>query len=84
MGDSSYEGEYAYQSDHEKQREQDVSLFPADESQPLTGAAVPQIHAFVSRMLHDGFPSVSGMFCGGPLPTTSWMSTEVGEMRTTL
>ena len=30
------------------------------------------------------YPWVSGMLCGGPLPTTSWMSTDVGEIFTTL
>src|SRR6202049_4849819 len=30
------------------------------------------------------YPWVRGIFCGGPLPSTSWISTEFADMRMTL
>lgn len=66
--DNNPDSEYGHQSDHEKQREQDISLFPA-----RAGCFSPSLSCtpLGCDLLHDGFPCVRGMLCGGPLPTTS-------------
>jgi len=66
-----------HQADDEKQREDDIAvLIPATPSGRVARTG-KQGHWFL-------YPCVSGMLCGGPLPTTSWMSTDVGVIRSTL
>ena len=85
-------GEYGHQSDHQKQRKQDVSLFLGTTFLTtifLTTRAGSRLQAQLQlarlycKLVHDGFPSVSCMLCGGPLTTKSWISTDVAEIRTT-
>ncbi len=55
-----------------------------DESRPQFARGALDSRICAAQFLHDGFPCVSGMLCGGPLPTRSWISTDVAEIRTTL
>ncbi len=63
-------GDYRHQSEYQYQREQNVSLFPRTRA----NCGSPAEFRFADwrrLLLHDGFPWVSGIFCGGPLTTRS-------------
>src|SRR5260370_38354634 len=76
------------QGDYQKKCEQNITALPG------TG---PDVAGRVSDTTSSGtslawrcfpqnhtYPWVRGIFCGGPLPSTSWISTEFDDMRMTL